>query len=195
MGLYVRTHYRGASLLTLLAYLAAAAPAGAQEQAPRCDEDPVCSPLAQRAGESSDAGRLEDAVAQYRAAYVACPDPRLLYNTARLLQRLGRPLEAVEPYQRFLQSNTTDETLRTKAQEALEQIRNMPPVAPAVPPPTTAPVATAACVPEKPAYKKGWFWAVVGGLGAVAVAGVVVSVVLAARHTSSMVQGPTFTPF
>jgi hypothetical protein len=48
---------------------------------------------------------------------------------------------------------------------------------------TPAPAATRAVVPapvaeKKPITQKGWFWGVIGGVGAVVVAGVVVGLVL-----------------
>jgi iron complex outermembrane receptor protein len=64
-----------------------------------------------------------------------------------------------------------------------------PPVAVTPPPATTAPTAqpapvashadvTASAPEKKPITKKGWFWGVLAGVGAVVVAGVVVGVVL-----------------
>lgn len=195
------------------------------QQQPRCEDDPKCITVADRAGVSSEAGKLDDAVTLYRAAYALRPDPLLLYNIARLLQRMGRLTEAAGPYERFLQSGITDEGLRSKAQEALAQIRaataSPQPIVPTAPPEglrssaqetldqirtaTASPQALVSvspqlpiktsCPTDKPAYKKGWFWAVVGSVGAVAVAGVVVSIVLATRLPPAAEPGPEFRPF
>ncbi len=49
-------------------------------------------------------GRFEDSLARWREAYELSERPELLYNIATALDRLGRPAEAREQYQAYLEA-------------------------------------------------------------------------------------------
>ncbi len=49
-----------------------------------------------------DAGDYEQALAEFRAAYDLAPDPAVLYNLARVHERLDHPVEAVSFYEHYL---------------------------------------------------------------------------------------------
>jgi tetratricopeptide (TPR) repeat protein len=48
--------------------------------------------------------RFEPALAEYRAAYLAAPDPALLFNIAQCQRRLGHRAEALDYYRKYLRS-------------------------------------------------------------------------------------------
>ena len=66
-----------------------------------CDEDAACRPVVSRAREFSKAGQLEDALLSYQAAYRIAADPRILFNIARMQQKLNKFAEAADSYQKF----------------------------------------------------------------------------------------------
>lgn len=73
-----------------------------------CENNAAYSALAEQGLRLSKDGQLDAALKIYRAAYVECQDPRLLYNMGRLLHRLGMYAEASDYYERFMASK--DET-------------------------------------------------------------------------------------
>lgn len=152
---------RAACVVSLLLGLwLATAHAQTETSIPDCDQDPGCKALKAQASEHSKTGDGAEALRLYKLAYEARPDPRLLFNIARLHHRQGQTAEAIRYYQQFLASPVSDEDPRQRAQDALTELQ--PKTPPPLPPPPPPP-------PEKtPLYKRGWFWGVVVG-GAVAV--------------------------
>lgn len=87
-----------------------------------CDEDATCAEQAARAHQLSKEGNLEDALRLYQAAYQLRADPKLLFNIARVLHKLGRRAEAATYYQRYLHADTENiPEQRQKAQDYLMQ--------------------------------------------------------------------------
>jgi tetratricopeptide (TPR) repeat protein len=150
-------------------------------------------------------GRFDEAIQEYDAAYEIKDDPSLLYNIAQA-HRLNNNLpKALFFYKSYLNrvpnaenatevSNRINELQRlidehAKAQsgaptQALPSVpleRSEPaaaaPALTAVPAPVAASASAPAAAPERPIYKKGWFWGVVAGGAAVIAAGVALGVV------------------
>jgi tetratricopeptide (TPR) repeat protein len=148
-------------------------------------------------------GDYAKAAQEYEKAFALKPDPALLYNAAQAHRVAGNKQRALLLYQNYLrvyggEVNNADEvrhhieTLKkaieedTRAQTApptapkpIGESATAPPPAvvppPAAPPPsvTTPALTVTAPPPERPIYKKPWFWAVVG-TSALVVAGVAI---------------------
>lgn len=131
-----------------------------------CDKDAMCGPLVERARAHSNAGQLEEALRSYQAAYQLVLDPQLLFNVGRVQHKLGRLKEAIDSYQRFLDSSYDDPGLRERTAEFLARARDqLPPVAEdkaSVEPVKESPTP----VRSKPFYKRPWFVALVSGASA-----------------------------
>lgn len=103
------TAYRTMSMLTAL--LLCSAPARAQpSQLPTTETD---DPARQRArallvdgNRKLDQGLYLEALALFEQAYQAFPSPKLHFNIAQTLHMLGRPLEALAHYERFVREVT-----------------------------------------------------------------------------------------
>lgn len=167
-------------------------------------------------------GEFDRAIAEYKAAYNAKPDPVFLYNIAQSYRLSNDLSQALFFYRSFLrnQPNTPnrkeiEERIRQLEAQISQQkaittspptttvppgslptptpsVTTTPPVTPVHvepaptpghvdPPPVTAPVAaqpngvdltSSQRHSDKPIYKKGWFWGVVGGVVVVAGVGV-----------------------
>lgn len=134
-----------------------------------CESRPACITLYDQAQQQSKDGQLAEALRSYKLAYEVEPDPRLLFSIARVLHKLGQAAEAVSYYDRFIDSAVGDAAQKDKAREYLAQLEPLLPPTPPQPneqPPRAALIAqSAAAVPHQsvPVYKKGWFWAVLGG--------------------------------
>lgn len=146
-----------------------------------CMEDAVCKVLKVQADERYRGADLVEALRLYRLAYEVRPDPRLLFNIARLLHKQGKTTEAVPYYQKFIAAPIQDEEQQQKAREYLKQIQpaSAPPVQKQVKKPTSqataSPPAVAIRVDAPPAEKpiRRSFWRrhrYSLGLGGVAVA-------------------------
>lgn len=149
---------------------------------PRCADSATCAELANKARSLSSEGKSEEALKLYQAAYQVHSDPRLLYNTGRILHRTGHPSEAASYYQRVLDSGINEGDMRQKAAEYLrqaqaEQAQATKPINTSVLT-ITPPTSLASTVPV---YKRPWFWVVIGTAGAALVAGVVAGIVI---HTT-----------
>ena len=132
----------------LLAYLLLSGhPASAQSESVDSAESPEFQALYGKAREESNKGNLKEAVRMYKAAYELRPNPVLLYNIARLLQKLTRFQEACIYYQLFLDSPVEDSEQKRKAREYLEALREKPVTKRAVPSPTN-PVDEKSSVPD-----------------------------------------------
>lgn len=164
---------KSSALISLL--LCMLGPLGtAQGQTPtpvaNCESRPACITLYDQAQQQSKDGQLAEALRSYKLAYEVEPDPRLLFSIARVLQKLGQAAEAVSYYHRFIDSELGDTAQKDKAREYLAQLEPLLPPTP--PPPKEQPLGVAliaqpSAAPVQnqsvPIYKKGWFWAVLGG--------------------------------
>lgn len=171
-----------------------------------CDEDAACRPVVSRAREFSKAGQLEDALLSYQAAYRIAADPRILFNIARMQQKLNKFAEAADSYQKFLETKFDDENLRSKAQEYLTQVQAAQAQAQAEPAPGAGNASAlngasstgdggklSDAGSSKPVYKKAWFWVVIGTVVAAGVAGGVAGGVIASQQPPAAPDSvPTF---
>lgn len=128
-----------------------------------CARDPVCFAHAERARELSRLGQLDDALKEYQAAFGLQPMPRLVFNIARIQQKLGQLSEATRTYELYLNLGAEgDKEMATKARGYLDEINVITEPAPG---PWTPPKPP----PPPPIHKRWWFWtAVVIGVGAAA---------------------------
>ncbi|MBL9006863.1 MAG: hypothetical protein JNJ46_21590 [Myxococcales bacterium] len=168
-----------------------------------CDDDAACRPVVSRAREFSKAGQLDDALLSYQAAYRITPDPRILFNIARIQQKQNKLAEALASYQKFVDTKFDDENLHSKAQEYMAQIQAAQAeqrAKAAEPPPAGVSALTAGgatgqerASESKPVYKKAWFWLLIGGVAAAGIAGGVAGGVIASQAPPSAPSAvPTF---
>ncbi|MFO0576809.1 MAG: hypothetical protein U1A78_22640 [Polyangia bacterium] len=204
---------RGPSLLAriglapclVVAGLALARPALAQKsKTDGCLTDATCRASYQKAIDQFDAGKYDEAFANFQSAYQRRQMPWLLVNIGRTAQRLGRPAEAIQYYERYKKAepNIDAETEKRinryieQARALLEQTPEQQPlsgkpseppteVKPAEPPKPALQTSLVAQPVDKPAsqpvYKKWWFWTIIG----VAVAGGVAGAVAGATLSKS----------
>lgn len=66
-----------------------------------CLTDPTCRASYQKALSQYDEGRFDEALANFQSAYQRRQMPWLLVNIGRAAQRLGRPAEAIQYYERY----------------------------------------------------------------------------------------------
>lgn len=140
-------------------------------------------------------GRFSEALAYYERAYALSPHPNLLFNIGRAADSDGRSERAIQAYSAFLEA-VPDADNREFVEGRLERLRapsarvDPSAVQASISPYTAAATASAAestpsaAVPlaryddrkdvSPPAWKRAWFWAVIG---AVVVTGVTVGVV------------------
>lgn len=128
-----------------------------------CARDPVCFDHAERARQLSRLGQLDEALKEYQAAFGLQPMPRLVFNIARIQQKLGQLSEATRTYELYLNLGAEgDKEMATKARGYLDEIYVItePVPGPWIPPPPP---------PPPPIHKRWWFWtAVVIGVGTAA---------------------------
>lgn len=90
-----------------------------------CDQLPACRGHLDQADRFHAQKQYSDALREYQAAYALQPYALILYNIARLKHKMGRFAEAVDFYQRYL--DTSDqrqaERARTLLTEAQEQVK------------------------------------------------------------------------
>lgn len=158
-----------------------------------CLKNEKCSVLSEKAEKSSDQSDYGAAIQFYQQAYDAVPDPRLMYNIARLLDKQKQTAPAIAAYQKVVKSDSASPDLKRKAQSHLERLAaNSSVVAtenvhPTVRAPTDSLTNTSNAFARQsdaieqkahvPAYKKWWFWTLLGGTAAAAItAGVVIGV-------------------
>jgi len=88
-------------------------------------------------------GKLADAVREMLEAYKAVPDPALLFNIARIYEKLGETQIAIGYYQKFVTSEGAEPARVQKAIEYMQALREKGKAAavpaPAAPPPVTPP--------------------------------------------------------
>jgi tetratricopeptide (TPR) repeat protein len=169
----------GAAIWIPCPVLAEAVPAPvAAEAKARYDEGTLAYSLAQ----------WDRAIAAFTRAFELDPSPMLLFNVAQSYWKKGENEQALVFYRRYLEADPrTEQRSRVEARirelEAVLAATAAPPaVALAAPPPARAEERRAGVLPAAdtetrtsvatPLYRRGWFWAAVGGvvLGAVAVA-------------------------
>lgn len=124
-----------------------------------CARDPVCWFHAERARELSKQGLLTDSLREYQTAFGLQPMPRLIFNVARMQQKMGRLDEALRSYDLYLSLGAEGNlAFASRARGYIDEIHILtePPAAPLLPPPPP---------PPKPLYKRWWFWTTIG-LGA-----------------------------
>jgi len=95
--------------LVMLAVLAQLAPPTTDPQAKARAQD-LLSEGSRLYGDHDYAGALE----KFNAAYAAYPSPKLLFNIGQASRDLGRPVEALEAFEKFL-ANDTDASSETAA--------------------------------------------------------------------------------
>lgn len=145
-----------------------------------CEQVQECTRLANEAREHSQAGRFMAAKRAYEAAYARQPDPKLLFNLARVLHKADIPSDAAVYYRRYLDAGADNSVeQRSKAQQFLDQaIREQSVREPSVrgdgttPNPSVQQASSATTVPSDPressqtvpVYRKWWLWTSIGVL-------------------------------
>lgn len=151
----------------------------------------------ERATQLHKDGRFADALDELKTAYALDPEPQLLYAMGQLLVKLGRCAEAINYYQRFVDSKPEPEVAQL-ATEAIHVCQTNPPPeivhveAPAnigTPAPKSAAPAPASAAEGAPWY--GDY--IADGLVGAGVVGGVVSVIFyhAAAHERDLADGAT----
>ncbi len=141
-----------------------------------CNQDEVCRGLFVKGKALYKDQDYAAALKMFMGAYERRQTPILLINIGRTLQKLGRPKEALDYYQRCQEAAKTDNDLQEKLAvyiaETKALLRESPsqpdpattkpdPAAEPAPQPLTEPLTPLKPAENKPVYKKGWFWAVV----------------------------------
>lgn len=106
---------RYSAALLLLASVAAAEPTGDKEAAQTKNKEGV---------RLMDAGNYEGAITQFRDAYALYASPVLLMNIGSCYVKLGRPVEALDHYERFLREGCAGAT-SDKCDQANEQAEKL----------------------------------------------------------------------
>lgn len=174
-----------------------------------CRAEPTCFSELRNALQIAKGDR-QAALSLLVTLYDQYKDPRLLFNSGRLLHQLGRPGEAVVHYRKFLDSGIeTDPEIVIKTRIYLEQAEREANAY--VPSSSTIAASNPATGSESPSlnnrtdnqavsgtepklqsrpiYKKAWFWGVVGGVvGAGVIAGVTAGVIAQKRAIPSGVE-------
>jgi len=98
----------------LLHNVAAAAPSAPDEAGARAHFD--------RGVAAFDAGRFDEAVAEFEAARKLVPDSRVDFNLAETYRELGRDVDALGEYERFLDDPAGDPSYRAQAETAVGEL-------------------------------------------------------------------------
>lgn len=177
-----------------------------------CNQDPECRAHFMKGRALYKDQDYKSALDEFRAAYERRQTPILLINMGRTLQKLGRPKEALEYYERCQAAARTDKDLQeklsvyiseTKALIALQPKEDKwegNPDAPEPVPqpldPTAAAATTVAVAPQpekKPVYKKWWFWTTIVGVAVVGGA-VATGLVFGLKKPPAMMVDPPIDP-
>lgn len=174
------------------AQVPAQAQAQAQVQAApvsrNCVDNPACLALFEQAQQQSRAGQLAEALRSYSLAYQVTPDPRLSFSMGRVLQKQGRPADALPHYRQFIESDVEDAEQKATARSYLAQCEAALP-----PPPALGPSAPPAVTPAAvPVYRRWWFWTILGTVAAAGIAGGIGGGVIAEQNR---LPALTFRPF
>jgi tetratricopeptide (TPR) repeat protein len=177
---------RGAQLCSILLMVATALPAAAE------DKDAARKAYGEGA-RYYNLNQFSEALEAFKRAYWSYEEPSFLYNIAQCHRALKHRREAIDFYRSYLR-NAPDSPRRPEVERIVAELEaslakekpSSPPPEPALgPPPATAPQPapslTATAPPaataraQKPVWKRGWFWGVMGAAAAV-VAGVAIGV-------------------
>jgi tetratricopeptide (TPR) repeat protein len=164
----------------------------------RADDAAAAGDLFKKGQAHYAVGEYEAAAEAYQNAYKLKPDPALLFNAAQSLRlggKLDRALILYRNYLRFYPQASNVETVQghiSKLEQQIESERAAATTPPAVDPARVSPVPSAAppiseppavadtapppAPPERPLYKKPWFWGVVGAVAVAAAVGVAIAV-------------------
>ncbi len=129
------------------------------------------------------AGKLPEAVREMLKAYELAPEPGLLYNIARIYQKMGERDLAMHYFKKFVTLDGADPDRVQKALQHLEELKNArpaPTVSSPLPEPTVVESPPHAAVKVAPEASKmsadGIGWTLVSVGGAVVAAGAVLGV-------------------
>lgn len=112
----------GLTLLVLSSLVAPAALSTARAQS--ADETKVrAKALFEQGVADYDAGRYEQALASFQEAYRIRPHPLVNVNIANCYDKLGKALQAVFHFQRFLESDAGSPAQREEVSKALERLK------------------------------------------------------------------------
>ncbi len=113
-------------ILTILIALALVLPLGAREALGQADKAAaVKAEEHSRLGvEHYQAGRFPDAIREMLAAYQLVPDPGLLYNIARIYQKMGERQLALDFFSRFVKAEDADPGQVQKALGHIQEVRD-----------------------------------------------------------------------
>ena len=142
-----------------------------------CASNAPCLALYEQAQQQLNSGQRAEALRSFKLAYEVHADPRLLFSIARLMQLQGQEIEAVPYYRSFVESGLDDESQKAKARTYLAECESVAAEAEAkrIAMEKEAEAERLRNLIKKqqteapkpvPVYKKGWFWAVVGGSAA-----------------------------
>ncbi|MBI1944811.1 MAG: tetratricopeptide repeat protein [Deltaproteobacteria bacterium] len=172
----------------LAAVLVAGAPAWAAEAAPGPAAEAEAMALYAQGEEHYQAGRFEEALTSFKAAYRRLPAPGLLVNIGQCLRQLGDHQNAARAFERYLQEdpqadNRSEVEELIAAERALLAPPEATPAASVTPPQATAPASAGD-------DDGSMVWLAVGGAAlALAVGGAVVVAVVAAQPQPLPVSG------
>jgi tetratricopeptide (TPR) repeat protein len=174
-----------------------------------CLELTECRKYFESARQLSDARQYNAALTAYEKAYALRPSAWLLINIGRVQQKLGRPVDAVTSFQRFLadaerqpaeavdaareylkQAESDIAAQREKERLAAQPARSSPAEVS-----TAARSGESAQAVEKPVYKKWWFWLILGGTAAVAASAVAVGISVGTAGSSEPPRAPVHIAF
>jgi hypothetical protein len=167
-----------------------------------CDQDAECVRLRSEAQRLYEGDQFQLALSALMSAYVLKADPALLLNMGLTLLGLKRTQEALERCQQFelrVQKPSAQETLllslcKQNAQRLEEEARVKEKEAAEAQAKARAEKAAAEVAAtqrekdqreqrERPIYKRGWFWGVIGGVAAAGIiAGVTAGVLTSPAH-------------
>lgn len=184
--------------------------------APDCSQ-PAKATAAKRYDEATKHYRLGEydaAVTGFKQAYLACPEPLLLFNVAQAYRLSGKRSAAAQLYRQYLSATSPDDPQREAAQRYIQQIALEPQdtdssstaahaaapsteTSPPVVPTTSAATTVTATAPERPRHhwyrsKAGW-GLVAGGVVCGAASAVLLS--MAANAGNSADHATTQTMF
>jgi len=118
-----RRRARGGRIAVLAAFLGLLAPAAPGSGATQAERTEALRDL-QEGNRLFDAGDYLAALARFESAYAKVPSPKLFFNFAQVHRRLGRTVEALDFYERYL-AETPDAPakLRTEAQQRTADLK------------------------------------------------------------------------
>jgi hypothetical protein len=197
--MYTETSRVLTRVLVLLVLLGALGPAqsawAANPSDEGCNQDDECRDHFQKGQGLYKQQNYTDALKEFQTAYDRRQTPILLANIGRTLQKLGRPKEALEYYERCVAAAKSDPGLQEKVKLYIEETK--PLVSSSAPPPPDpniepqpAPLTPVTPVePPKPVYKRKWFIAVMV-VGAVVVAGAITTGIIFGTKPSPQPDPP-----